>query len=203
MQIFQQIGLQAVEILTLVFGILGMTFSLMLLLSPNLTRSISNVFNRSVNIDKRVAYLDKDLQLDSFIYGHNMIFGLCLMAGSVFALIFFFFKLDISSFANIFFIPGKYLSTNEIIFNTVTWIGKIACFFGIVCGFLLFVAPGKMKRIENKLNSWIETRHFFDKLDDSNRELDAVLFRHPVPFGLVGSIISFFIIILSILNLLS
>jgi hypothetical protein len=203
MQIFQQIGLQAVEILTLVFGILGMTFSLILLLSPNLTRSISNVFNRSINIDKKIAYLDKDLQLDSFIYGHNMLFGLCLMAGSVFSLIFFFFKLDISSFANIFFIPGKYLSTNEIIFNAVTWIGKIACFFGIACGFMLLVAPYKMKNIENKMNSWIETRHFFDKLDESNRELDAVMYRHPVPFGLVGLIISFFIIILSILNLLS
>ena len=203
MQLFQQIGLQAVEILTLVFGILGMTFSLMLLLSPNMTKTISKVFNRSVDIDKKIAYLDKDLQLDSYIYGHNMIFGLCLMAGSVFSLIFFFFKLDISSFANIFFISGKYLSTNEIIFNALTWIGKIACFIGIVCGFMLFAAPGIMKNIENKLNAWIETRHLFDKLDNSNRELDAVLFRHPVPFGLVGTIISFFIIILSILNLLS
>jgi hypothetical protein len=203
MQFFQQIGLQAVEILTLVFGILGMTFSLMLLLSPNLTRSVSNVFNRNINIDKKIAYLDKDLRLDSFIYGHNMVLGLCLIAGSVFSLIFFFFKLDISSFANIFFIPGKYLSINEIIFNAVTWVGKIACFFGIVFGFVLFVAPEKMKHIENRVGSWIETRHYFDKLDESNRELDAVLFRHPVPFGLVGLVISLFIIILSILNLLT
>jgi hypothetical protein len=202
MQLFQQIGLQAVEILTLVFGILGMTVSLLLLFSPNLIKSISNVFNRSVNIDKQVAYLDKDFKTDSFIYGHNMIFGLCLIAGSVFSLIFFFFKLDISSFANIFFIPGKYLSTNKIIFSAVTWIGKIACFVGIVCGFMLFVAPNKMRSIENKMNSWIETRQFFEKLDDSNRNLDAVLFRYPVPFGLLGSIISFFIIVLSILNLL-
>ena len=203
MQIFQQIGLQAIEILTLVFGILGISFSLMLLLSPNLTRSVSNVINRNVNIDKKFAYLDKDLQLDSFIYGHNMVIGLCLIAGSAFSLIFFFFKLDISGFANIFFIPGKYLSINKIIFNGITWVGKIACFFGIICGFMLFVAPGKMKHIEKKVSSWIETRHFFDRLDNSNRELDAVLFRHPVPFGLVGLIISSVIIILSILNLLS
>ena len=203
MQIFQQIGLQAIEILTLIFGILGMTFSLLLLFSPNLTRSISNVFNRTINIDEKVAYLDKDVQVDSFIYSHNMIFGICLIAGSIFSLIFFFFKLDVSNFANVFFVSGKYLSTNEMIFNAVSWIGKVACSFGLVFGIMLFIAPGRMKQFESKMNSWFETRHIFDKLDDSKRELDAVLFRHPIPFGLIGLIISFFIIILSILNLLS
>ena len=89
-----------------------------------------------------------------------------------------------------------------MIFNAVSWIGKVACFFGVVFGIMLCIAPGKMKQIENKMNSWLETRHIFDKLDDSNRELDAVLFRHPMPFGSIGLIISFFIIILSILNLL-
>lgn len=203
MQIFQQIGLQAIEILTLIFGILGMTFSLMLIFSPNLTRSVSKVFNRSISVDDKVAYLDKDVRVDSFIYSHNMLIGTCLIAGSIFSLIFFFFKLDVSSFANVFFVSGKYFSTNEMIFNAVTWIGKVACFFGVVFGIMLFIAPTKMKQFENKMNSWFETRHIFEKLDNSNRELDAVLFRHPIPFGLIGLIISFFIIILSILNLLS
>jgi hypothetical protein len=203
MQLIQEIGLEAIEILTLVFGILGITFSLLLLFSPNLTKSISNVFNRYVSLEEKVAYLDKDVKVDSFIYSHNMLIGACLAAGSVFALIFFFFRLDISSFANIFFVPGKYLSTNRMIFNAVTWIGKVACFFGFVFGIMLFVAPMKMKQIEDKMNVWFETRHIFEKLDDSNRDLDAILFRHPLPFGLVGLIISFFIIILSILNLLN
>jgi len=202
MQIFQQIGLQAAEILTLIFGILGMTFSVMLLFSPNLTRSIGDVFNRKISFEEKVVYLDRDVKVDSYIYRHNMLFGVCLIAGSIFSLIFFFFKLDVSNFANIFFISSTYPAANEMIFNAVSWIGRVACIFGVVFGIILFIAPGKMKQIENKMNFWCETQHFFDKLNDSNRELDAVLFRHPIPFGLIGSIISFTIIILSVLSLL-
>lgn len=203
MHIIQQIGLQVVEILTLVFGILGVTFSLLLMYSPNLTKSISSVFNLSVNIDDKITYLDKDIQIDSYFYSHNMIFGTCLVAGSIFSLIFFFFKLDVSSFANVFFVSNRHLSTNEMIFSAVSWIGKVACFFGIFVGTMLLFAPNKMRQIETKLNSWFETRHVFDKLDDSNRDLDTILFQRPVFFGAVGLIVSLFIIVLSILNLLS
>jgi hypothetical protein len=202
MQLIQQIGLQAVEILTLVFGILGVTFSLLVLFSPNLTRSISSVFNRYVSIDEKVTYLDKDIQVDHFIYNHNILFGTCLIFGSVFSLIFFFFRLDVSNFANIFFVSHKHLSLNEMIFDTVSWIGKVACFFGLFFGAFLFFAPNKMRNIENKINSRFETRPLFDKLNESNYALDDILFRHPVIFGLAGLIISFLIIILSILNLL-
>ena len=41
MEIVKEIGLQVIEILTLLFGILGMTFSAMLMFSPNLTQSLS------------------------------------------------------------------------------------------------------------------------------------------------------------------
>ena len=203
MHIIQQIGLEAVEILTLVFGVLGVTFSLLLMYSPNLTQSISSVFNRYVDIDHKVKYLDKDVQIDSYFYSHNMLFGTCLVAGSVFSLIFFFFKLDVSNFANIFFVSNRHLSTHEMIFSAVSWIGKVACFFGIFVGTMLLFAPNKMRQIETKLNSWFETRHVFDKLDDSTRDLDTIPFQRPVFFGAVGLIVSLFIIVLSILNLLS
>jgi hypothetical protein len=90
-----------------------------------------------------------------------------------------------------------------MIFSAVSWIGKVACVFGIFVGTMLVFAPDKMRHIETKLNSWFETRHVFDKLDDSNRDLDTIFFRRPVFFGALGLIISLFIIVLSILNLLS
>ncbi|MBW2410883.1 MAG: hypothetical protein JRF72_13880 [Deltaproteobacteria bacterium] len=203
MSILQQIALEVVEILTLVFGILGITFSLLLIFSPGLTKSISVAFNRNVNFDDKVSYLDKDISVDSFIYSHNVIFGICLSAGSAFALIFFFFSLDVSSFANIFFVSGKYVSTNKMIFEAVSWIGKVACFVGLICGIIIIIAPEKMKRIEKVMASWFETRPVFDKLDESKRELDTLFFRHPIVCGTVGLIISVFVIVLSILNLLS
>jgi hypothetical protein len=202
MELIGQIGLEVVEILTLVFGILGITFSFLLLLSPGLTKSISKVFNRYVNIEKKINYLDKDFQVDSFVYHHNLLFGTLLVAGSIFSLIFFFFKLDVSNFANIFFVSQKYLSINEMIFSSVAWIGRVACFFGLVFGTILALAPHKMRQLGNKLNFWFDTRAMFDRLDNSDRELDTILFQHPVIFGLTGLTISFVIILLSLLNLL-
>jgi hypothetical protein len=203
MQVIEQIGLEAAEILTLVFGILGTSFSSLLLFSPNMTRSISNVFNRPVSIDEKVAYLDTDVHLDSFFYSHNLLLGTCLVTGSSFSLIFLFFKMDTSNFANIFFSSHNYHSTNEMLFTALSWISTVASVFGLFFGALLFFAPHKMRKIEAKLNFWFETRPAFDKLEESTRELDTILFSHSVLFGLIGLILSIFIIILSILNLLS
>ena len=203
MPAFEQLWLQAAEILTLVFGILGVSFSLFLLFSPNLSRSISNLFNRHVSIDEKITYVDKDVNIDSVFYRYNKLFGLLLIAGSVFSLIVFYFKLDISRLANIFSVSQRHLSTTEMIFHYLSWIGKLACLFGLLTGTILFLAPAKLRQIENKLNSRIETRPVFDKLNSSSYKFDALSSRHPFLFGSIGLIFSVFIIFLSILNLLS
>ena len=60
-----------------------------------------------------------------------------------------------------------------------------------------------MRAIEGKVNTWFETRTIFEKLDRSGPELDVLFFRYPFFFGMAGAIISFLIITLSIVNLLS
>ena len=95
MEIFWEIGLQTIEILTLIFGVLGMTLSLMLLFSPRLAQSLSNILNRSINVDKGIEYLDKEIEISEFFYNHHIAVGLALVAGSVFSLFFFFFSLDV------------------------------------------------------------------------------------------------------------
>jgi len=202
MDIIREIGLQVVSILTLVFGILGITFSLMTLLSPNLVQQISHILNRSVNIDSKLKYLDKEIQIDAFFYSHHFLFGACLVAGSLFSLFFFFFQLDAAHLARIFGGNGGGLLTNDIFFNLIAWIGKIVCLLGLLSGLTILLAPSKMKKFEHKLNSWFETKPVFDKLDVSSRNVDIFFFRHPLLFGSVGAVISFVIIILSMINLL-
>lgn len=203
MEIFWDIALHTVEILTLLFGVLGMAFSLLLLFSPRLTKSLGNFFNRSISVEPKISLLDKDIPTEAFIYSHNVIFGVCLVAGSIFALIFFFFNIDISNFANVFLGSRKYFMTLEVIFIFFAWIARIACIFGLICGFFLLFAPAKMQAIESKLNTWFETKAIFDKLDRSGPELDVLFFRHPFFFGMAGAVISFLIITLAIVNLLS
>ena len=203
MEIFWDIALHTVEILTLLFGVLGMAFSLLLLFSPRLTQSLGSFFNRSISFEPKINILDKDIPTEAFIYSHNVIFGLCLVAGSIFALIFFFFGIDISNFANIFLGSRKYFMTLELIFIFFAWIARVGCIVGLICGFFLLFAPAKMQGIESKLNTWFETKAIFDKLDRSGPELDILFFRHPFFFGMAGAVISFLIITLAIVNLLS
>ena len=203
MEIFWDIALHTVELLTLLFGVLGMAFSLLLLASPRLTKSLGNFFNRSISVGSSSNILDKDIPTENIIYSHHIIFGLCLVAGSVFALIFFFFNIDISNFAKIFLGSQKYFKTLEIIFYFFAWIARIASICGLIVGTFLLAAPQKLQAFENKVNTWFETQSFFEKLDHSGPELDVLFFRYPFFFGMAGALISFLVITLSIVNLLS
>ena len=202
MNLFWEIGMQAVEIMTLVVGMLGMTMSLLLLFAPSTVRNLSTILNRSMDVDRRLLVLDKNIRTDELIYNHRLIVGGGFAAASLFALIFFFFKADIADFTRIFFGPNHNSSVGEILFQTVAWIGKVACFLGLALGLCLLVSPATMRRIERKLNIWIETRSFVERLDRSSHDIDAILFRYPIFFGLLGGAISGLLIVLSILNLL-
>ena len=203
MDIFWDIALQAVEILTLLFGVLGMAFSLLLLFSPRLTKTLGSFFNRNISFEPKISILDRDIQTETLIYSHHVVFGLCLVAGSVFAFIFFVFNLDLSNFANVFIVSRKYFLVLEIAFYAFAWIARVACILGMLFGGILLFAPEKMRKIERKVNTWFETRGIFAKLDQPGPELDAFLFRHPFFFGLTGALLSFLIITLAIANLLS
>ncbi|MBW2516541.1 MAG: hypothetical protein JRE88_07150 [Deltaproteobacteria bacterium] len=203
MDIFWDIAFHTVELLTLLFGVLGMAFSLLLLASPRLTRSLGNFFNRSFSVGSSSSILDKDFPTEAFIYSHHTALGVCLIVGSAFALIFFIFNIDISNFANVFLGSQKYFETLEIIFYFFAWIARIACLCGLIIGIVLLFAPQKMQAVEKKLNTWFETRTFFEKLDQSGPELDVLFFRYPFFFGMAGAVISFLVIALSIVNLLN
>jgi hypothetical protein len=203
MEIVWEIALHTVEILTLLFGVLGMAFSLLLLFSPRLTKTVGEFFNRNVSVESKLNLLDKDIKTETFIYSHHIITGFCMVAGSVFALIFFVFDLNISNVASIFIGSEKYLLTLEIIFNAFAWVARIACVLGILFGGLLLFAPDKLRRIDAKMNIWFETRGIFAKLDRNIPQVDAFFFRHPFFFGLAGAVLSFLIITLSVVNLLT
>ena len=197
-----EIGFKAIEIMTLVFGILGMSLSLLLLFAPDMARNLSRLLGRSIDLDKGLAFLDKEIQTDDLIYSHRFLVGGFLVAGSVFALLFFFFKVDVSSFAKIFFGSHNRAAYGEMAFQAIAWIGKLSCMLGLVFGCCLMAAPEKMRAIERWMNSWVDTRAFIEKLEHTGLTLDTAFFRYPFFFGLLVGSISLVLIVLSIINLL-
>ena len=202
MGIIIEIGLQFIEILTLVFGILGMTFSAMMMFSPNLTKGLSENLNRNIQLDNKIKFLDTEIELNTYFYRHNVVMGVLLIFGSALALFFFYISLDINKFINVFFGSQPQLFFGDILITSVLWIVKLTCLAGLIFGGLLAFAPDRMKRLETKLNSWFETRPLVDKLDRPSNNVDSFFFRYPLTIGFTGTFISFLVLSLSIINLL-
>jgi hypothetical protein len=202
MNLLWEICLQTVEILTLVFGILGMTLSLMLLFAPRVVRNFSSVFNRILDVDQKLGFLDKPIPTENLVYGHPLLVGGLLSAGSVFALFFFLFRFDVSHFAQIFFGANHRTFSGEIIFQTIAWVGRAGCLFGVAAGLILILAPRKLRAIEQGMNRWVETGALIEKLNRPVKTLDTFFFRYPIFIGILGGSVSCLLIVLSILNLL-
>lgn len=160
------------------------------------------MFNRHVSVDEKIEAVDKEVNIDSFFYGNNVIVGASLLVGSVFSLFFLFFKWDISHFTHIFSVTHEDVSMNSLILHIMSWIAKVACFFGLIIGAILTFYPDKMRRIESKLNIRLQTRPIVDKLNNNVFEFDALFLRHPIIFGIIGFFLSVFVVILTTLNLL-
>jgi len=192
MGLFWDIFFRFAQILTVIAGISGIALSLLLLFSPNLVRTLSNFFNYQLNPEKRLRALNKYIQTGPIIYRHNILFGGCLIAGSIFALIFLFFKLDVTKFSSIF---------NEIVVVSMILLGKISMIAGIILGFFLLFSPKTIEKIESKMNIWIDTQTVVNKLDEFHDDIDTIFFRYPKSFGFAGLIISTILFVLSIVNL--
>lgn len=202
MELIWDLCLQAASIFVLVLGFVGIGLSLLLLISPATAKSLSNTFNKYVIVDKKLTYLNKPIQTDSFTYQHNILTGLSLVAGSIFFLVFLFFRFDIAQALNLL-VGSNYMVLFEIFLKTAVTIGKIAGLAGIVIGFCLLFLPDLMVKIENRMDAWIATQDMVDKLDELHLGIDNIILRFPLLFGFTGLMTSAVLIILSIASLFS
>ena len=197
-----EICFQALEIFILVLGITGLAISFLLLISPTKTQSISKLFDQKIVVEKKINYLDKPIGTDKLTYQHNIPFGIGLIAGSIFVLIFLFFKLDVIKAVNIFSAPD-YAFLIEIIISALAMVGKIAGILGFVFGLFLLFVPELMIKIENIMDSWVETEFMVDKLDEFHHGIENIILKYPLLFGFTGLMTSAILILLSIVSLVS
>ena len=193
MGIVWEICLQASLILTVVIGISGISVFLLLLVSPSLCRRMSNFCNLQANILHKSNIFNKYIPTDNLPYKHNALFGIALILGSAFSLIFFFYQLKTPHISNII---------NELIINSLVLLGKIASLAGICLGFFLLLLPGKVKNIEAIMNIEVDTQSVIDRLDEFHDNVDPIFFKHSFRLGSIGLIASIILTILSIINLM-
>ena len=203
MQIIWEISLQAVEIFTLVVGLLGIILSLLLLFDMEKIQQLGKRFNQYVDIDREFRKLiDQNISTEGLFYRHNILTGVCLIVGSAFILVFLFYRLDVQSFLTALFGKGNFNTVTDIVVSAMALVGKVAGIVGILLGSILLFDPDQLKYIEKRLNVWFATEPMLEKLEQAHPDIDAFVYRKPVLCGLVGLTTSILLTYLAFGNIL-
>jgi hypothetical protein len=195
-----EICLDATAILTIVCGAAGLIFSLSLIFFPERTRAIDEFLSRSYHLKERLAYFDQTIRNELFIYRHPLMWGALLMLGSFITLIFLFVQMDVERLVDVLHIQENHRLPWEMVLEVLVLTGKLAGAMGVIVGLFLIIAPGRLQRIEKRLNSWIATQPLVDRLDVFNHVVNIFSFRHPMLIGSIGVFLSIILIALSLSN---
>jgi hypothetical protein len=200
---FWVIFLRALEIYTLIVGVVGMVLSTLLLLAPRLLKRVGETLNRSIDVDKKISRLvDRSVPTAVFFYRHNIISGVCLILGAVFVLLFLFLRLDVDRLMSVFFLNDKFKVAYEILVTTIALLGKVAGAVGLVIGVILACRPATMQQIERRMDTWFATQPMWEKLDRSHPTVDSLVYRQPMIFGAIGLFTSVLLTFLAVNNLI-
>ena len=203
MEIFWEMGLQAVEIFTLVVGLLGIILSLLLVFDSQKIQNLGKRFNQYIDIDGRFRkMIDRNIDTGGLFYKHNILTGVCLIVGSAFILVFLFYRLDVQSILIALFGKGNFNTITDIIISTMAMVGKLAGIVGILLGSILLFDPDQLKSIEKRLNIWFATEPMIEKLEQAHPDVDAFVYQKPVLCGLIGLTTSILLTYLALGNIL-
>ncbi len=193
-----EICLDTTAVLTIVCGVAGLLLSLGLIFFPERTRAIDEFLSRDYHLKERLAYFDQTIRNELFIYRHPLVYGALFTLGSVVTLIFLFSQMDVERLVSVLHIQENQRLLWEIALEVLVVTGKLAGVIGVIVGLFLMIAPGRLQRIEKRLDSWIATQPLVDRLDVFNHVINVFSFRHPILIGSIGVLLSTVLITLSL-----
>lgn len=193
-----EICLDTTAVLTIVCGVAGLLLSLGLIFFPERTRAIDEFLSRGYHLKERLAYFDQTIRNELFIYRHPLVYGALFTLGSVVTLIFLFSQMDVERLVGVLHIQENQRLLWEIALEVLVVTGKLAGVIGVIVGLFLMIAPGRLQRIEKRLDSWIATQPLVDRLDVFNHVINVFSFRHPILIGSIGVLLSTVLITLSL-----
>jgi len=195
-----EIWLDTTAILTIVCGVAGLLLSLGLVFFPERTRAVDEFLSRNYHLKERLAYFDQTIRNELFIYRHPVMYGALFIFGSVVTLIFLFAQMNVERLVSVLHIQENQRLLWEVILEVSVLTGKLAGAIGVIVGLFLLIAPGRLQRIEERLNALIATQPLVDRLDVFNHVVNIFSFRHPKLIGSIGVLLSAVLIMLSISN---
>ena len=193
---------KTLDVFTLVSGILGLIVSFLLLFALDHFKQVNAFFNQSMDVDRLVHKLNKQVSTEAFIYAHSFGFGLGILLGSLFFTLFLFFNFELNRFLETLSIPIRTVPFARMILLALALFGKIAGLNGMWIGFALTCFPKQLRKIESRLNRWVTASGAEHSPLDFSKDTDALFFLHPLFFGGVGFVMSALLTFLSLVRLL-
>lgn len=192
MQTLMEIGLDTHRLLSMLVGLVGLAFSLLLLFSPAITQRVCNVLNRPISMDKNFHYLNAYVAFDRLAHRHHAMVGSLIAAGGFFLSFFFWKPMDARFLAGLF---------GPVTTEFAIHLGRVTGIAGIGLGLLLALRPSLLLRIEGVVNRWISTEPLVDALNQMRFPIDSIVMRHPIVFGLCGMASSTALILMSLMQI--
>ena len=139
-------------------------FGLALLIFPGHAIQLGSRMNRWISTDSFFQKLDKPHYRERLFYRWHHIFGVIIVLASLYIMYMFVFHTDVESVASVFPVfdeqeVNRWLVEAMIYFFIVTSIVILAL------GVIIIARPSMLKRLEERLNTWVRTDKSFDKLD--------------------------------------
>jgi len=202
MQILLEIVLDTVEFLTLTFGIIGLAASLLFLLSPQRIRSLSDWFNRIVDLGQTIKFIDTPIETEGLFIRHRIPVGIILLAASVFVGLFLFVRLEVEAVVSAFASPEHSTILIDLLVRVFVLTGRIAAVLGFLLGIFLLLLPEAVKTLNRRVSFWLSGESMLKRLEAPQMNLDTFLMEHPIWTGSVGLIASAVLVVLAAVNLM-
>ena len=184
-------------LLVFLLGLIGALLSAMLLVSPTAVQRLSDRFNRYVDVDHRIAFLDQDIVTNRFIYHHHRIAGALFIVGSLVLLASLFLWVDLERIRHIWQSYGAFSAIDEILVTVLMLLGKVAGFAGLLLGVMLACDPVRLQNFESRLAVGVSFQPAVERLNVFHNDIDDMLLHHPVIFGVCGLLASALLMLLA------
>lgn len=167
-----------------VLGVLLLLLGLSFIFFPNRLLSLAEKLNYWVHTDKYFEKLNRPRYQERFIYRHHQLFGalvifftsVCIYMMLLYADVAVILE-NVSLMADTDF--GKWLLVS------LYYILVAANILALIIGFVIFIRPSSLKKLEEKANHWVETESKLEVLNNSRDLPESIFPGNPRIFGLL------------------
>ena len=201
-----QIIIEFLNTFSLVAGILGIFLFAVMLRSLQTLKIMGKTFNRTFSLKRMERGLNRKMgqNLHFFLISHPHLFGFFLSLISFILILVFSFKIQPEALPPLFHISQEKVPVLILFFQTLKLLGLISLTCVFVFGLLLVFRKELAEKFCITVDRWYNIDDSIEnKLEETiSKDIDTISFLMNKSIGWTGLVLSLFLVLLSLYNLL-